>query len=983
MLHNFIEIGTGWSVVRSTELHYSPDPVATTLAWAQQVGWLRQTDGSYQTEPLPPVNLVYSEAAISPTLQTVDPQSLANLPMGADGEQYRFTDLDGEGLPGILTRAGSALFYKRNRGNGQLGPLERLPLAPSALEPRGGTLNLVDLDGSGNVCAVQRDSQPRGYFERWGTEWGRFTPFRALPNIDWHDSRLRFVDLDGDGLPDLLRQEGDLFRWWPSLGKSGYGREAQVPQPRDERVAPYVVWTDPRQAILFADMTGDGLSDLVRVTAGSVSYWPNRGYGRFGARVTMRNAPTLATLDQFNPKYVRLGDVDGSGTTDLIYLQSGGARIWLNQAGNGYGAETVVPFPSPAGGTVDVLDFLGKGTACLVWSSPLPAARGMQLRYVDLVSGTKPYLLTQIVNNLGATTTIEYAPSTTFYLSDRAAGLPWITRLPFPVQVVSKLQIDESVTATRIATQYRYHHGRYDGVEREFSGFGMVEVDDAETLQLGVSPPSFTPPRRTKSWFHTGAFFDAETVSSQYATEYSPDFGQLLPDSLMPAGVTPEGAREAARALRGHLLRQEVYGLDGTTLAVHPYTIRESNFAIRQIQPRLTNRYGVFDVVPRETLTATTERNPADPRLAHEFTVSVDAYGNTQEAVQVAYPRRGATTTPQNQTLATDTQRDYVLLDDDANYRVDLVRESRTYELTGLPPLPTSGLYSFTQAAGFFSAAADIDFSATPPASAARRLFERTQHQYLGDATPTASATEATVALGLLTQTRTLALTSALTQLVYTASPKPTAATGGYVQENNLWWAPSGVTTYDLPTNFRLPIEFTDPFGTQYTVGLEPNYHLLPVTTTIAFGTSYATTVTAINDYRVLAPSTITDANGNRQQVQFDPLGRVQYVWLMGKTTESVGDDTLHPSTTFDYELGQVPASVCITQREQHWLTDPNNQATQVAFVYSDGLGREVLTKKQAQPDASGARWVGSGRTIFDNKGNPVQKFEPYFSCDL
>ncbi len=40
--------------------------------------------------------------------------------------------------------------------------------------------------------------------------------------------------------------------------------------------------------------------------------------------------------------------------------------------------------------------------------------------------------------------------------------------------------------------------------------------------------------------------------------------------------------------------------------------------------------------------------------------------------------------------------------------------------------------------------------------------------------------------------------------------------------------------------------------------------------------------------------------------------------------------------------------------------------------------GREVLTKKQAQPDAGGnPRWTGTGRTVFDNKGNPVKKFEP------
>ena len=38
-------------------------------------------------------------------------------------------------------------------------------------------------------------------------------------------------------------------------------------------------------------MSGDGLTDLVRIRNGEVCYWPNLGYGRFGAKVTMDDAP--------------------------------------------------------------------------------------------------------------------------------------------------------------------------------------------------------------------------------------------------------------------------------------------------------------------------------------------------------------------------------------------------------------------------------------------------------------------------------------------------------------------------------------------------------------------------------------------------------------------------------------------------------------------------------------------------------------------
>ena len=48
---------------------------------------------------------------------------------------------------------------------------------------------------------------------------------------------------------------------------------------------------DPEQTIYLADMSGDGLSDLVRVRNGEVCYWPNTGFGLFGAKVTMDRSP--------------------------------------------------------------------------------------------------------------------------------------------------------------------------------------------------------------------------------------------------------------------------------------------------------------------------------------------------------------------------------------------------------------------------------------------------------------------------------------------------------------------------------------------------------------------------------------------------------------------------------------------------------------------------------------------------------------------
>ena len=92
----------------------------------------------------------------------------------------------------------------------------------------------------------------------------------------------------------------------------------------------------------------------------------------------------------------------------------------------------------------------------------------------------KPHLLHRTVNNLGAETRIAYASSTKFYLADKAAGTPWVTRLPFPVHVVERVETYDRVSRNRFVTRYTYHHGFYDGVEREFRGFGRVDQVDTE-----------------------------------------------------------------------------------------------------------------------------------------------------------------------------------------------------------------------------------------------------------------------------------------------------------------------------------------------------------------------------------------------------------------------------------------------------------------------------------------------------------------------
>jgi hypothetical protein len=189
-----------------------------------------------------------------------------------------------------------------------------------------------------------------GYQERHpGGDWAAFTPFRSVPVLDWADPGLLRADLDGDGLTDLLLADGEVLRWHRSLGRDGHGPQQQALAGGDEERGPVLLDSDRTGAVLLADMSGDGLADLVRVRNGEVCYWPNLGHGRFGAKVAMSGGPVFDHAEQFDPGRLRLADIDGSGPTDLIYLGRGKVRYWVNQAGNGYGpAQTVVRSGSSA-----------------------------------------------------------------------------------------------------------------------------------------------------------------------------------------------------------------------------------------------------------------------------------------------------------------------------------------------------------------------------------------------------------------------------------------------------------------------------------------------------------------------------------------------------------------------------------------------------------------------------------------------------------
>ncbi|MCY7282017.1 MAG: toxin, partial [Cyanobacteria bacterium CAN_BIN43] len=888
MFHHFpdeAEVGRD-CLARSTDFQYSyeqqpdviRDPIYSCLRSVSQTGYKRDGVG-YISKSLPPLEFTYSEAIIDETVRDVDPRSLENLPQGLDGARYQWVDLDGEGLSGILTEQGNGWFYKRNlspinavRSNGrehveaQFAPVELVASYPISGLANGA--QFLDLAGNGQPDVVTLRGAVPGFYERTQDEgWESFTAFKSLPMLDWDNPNLKFIDLDGDGHSDILITEDECFVWHPSLAEDGFGAAERVRQPWDEEQGPRVMFADGTQSIHLADMSGDGLTDIVRIRNGSVCYWPNLGYGRFGAKVTMDDSPWFDAPDIFDHRRIQLSDIDGSGTTDILYLSGVGVQVYFNQSGNGWSAKRVLrsfpPMDSVA--SVTVVDLLGNGTACLVWSSPLPGNGHRVMRYIDLLGGQKPHLLIKTVNNMGAETVVQYAPSTKFYLQDKLAGTPWITKLPFPVHVVERVETYDRISGNRFVTRYAYHHGYFDGVEREFRGFGMVEQFDTEeigTIQSGdttsdstnLDVTSFVPPVLTKTWFHTGAYFDREKISRQFEHEYYHEPNQsdsafaalLLPDTMLPAGLTADEEREAARSLKGRILRLEIYALDGSEKQPHPYSVSERNYEIRLEQSLGINRHAVFFAHDRQTIDYHYERNPADPRVTHAMTLEVDEFGNGLKAVAIAYPRRNPQFPEQGKTFITYTENQVTNQPNDQPgdpdwYRIGVPIETRTYEITGIdPPQPTflRGEESFGEIREQLGSAVEIPYETIATTGVQKRLIERVRALYRRDSEantfdPMPLPLGQIDSLALPCESFKLAFTLGLLTQVYTskiASGDLSAVLsndGKYVQQDGDWWISSGRQAFD-PVQFYAPTQMKDPFGGISTMTYD-DYSLLMV----------------------------------------------------------------------------------------------------------------------------------------------------------
>jgi RHS repeat-associated protein len=971
---------------------------------------------------LPPLDFAYTRFEPARRLFVPVQRGPAGVPSLAD-PTVTLVDVHGGGLPDIVTIDGDVRFC-RNLGGGRFAPERSMRDSPGVSLADPG-VQLLDVNGDSRADLVANSAQTSTVFTlEFGPRWKRRpSQMRRAPAFGGDDPDVRFLDLDGDGVTDAVRT-AERFECFFQDEREGW-KDIRIVTRRPAAEFPDVSFAD--EHVKLATLAGGELQDIALVHAGSLSYWPNLGHGNWGARVTMPIQPALPA--GYDPGRVLLGDVDGDGYADLVYVEADRVRVWFNRSGNSWSAPIEVRGVPPVadGDAIYVADLYGTGVAGILWSAGPGNPARQRMSFLDLAGGVKPYLLAAMSNNLGATTLVQYASSTRFFLADdECSATRWRTPLPGPVQVVSSVEVIDHLSGSKHTSEFTYHGGYWDGPEKEFRGFAEVHQRSsqqftdynraglhAQAAFSTVPVENFSPPTLLKTFFHQGPVGDEYgaweelDVSARYWPGDPPRLASKpAVDQVLRGYCTARNPharrdmRDALRSLRGNVLRTELYALDGSTAQDRPYTVAEHVYGVREesAPQNAADRRRIFFPFAVASRTTQWERG-SDPVTVFSFSGDYDTFGNAGRLVSIACPRgwRDMLDRPATDYLATLTQTDYAAPAANGPYIHDRVARVRTYEITGSSGTRVEELSAIAAGAAALRLRAEVlNFYDGDAAAADHGAFTGLDYGVVGR-------------FGALTRTETLVMTDADLTAAYGAQVPPyfgqaaiapdadypaafvalLPARAGYVYRPGGAAAPYTAGYFSLSmrreydfhnaagTGTGLVTGERDPLGNQTTIQYD-THGVFPVTVTSPRdANAQPLVVSATYDYRAMQPDTVTDANGNVTAVTFTADGMVSSIALRGKAGGNEGDQT-NPGVRYEYHLRAFFESVAVdptrpvpsyvrSLRRTHHDTDPDDTGYSIeAREYSDGFGRILQTRVLDDVVRFGDPQFGGGADVLD-----------------
>ena len=368
-------------------------------------------------------------------------------------------DVNGDGVADLLRLEAGDPEYLEGRGN-YFGTAQPVPGASDfGLDQAA----LVDFDGDSRPELVHVVDDTWRAFSLSGTTWQSIGEWQGTNNVPLKGPNVVLADLNGDGKIDVIqpRGSGGINVNFGAVG--GLGPTLELPPLSATDVA--VVPGDPNTR--FVDVNGDGLADIVWVTDAWMKVFLGQGDGTF---IPYVRAPypwgASAGVDLSN---IMFGDLDRDGLVDLVKVDAANVTWFRGETDGRFGTAFFRHLARPesvdADAVVTIADMNGNGSQDVVWSSP----RGLWA--LDLAGATSAGMITQIDNGLGMTTTFTYDASGSMAVAAERSGDPWQVLLPTSVPIPVTVETDPGAGGAHRITQHLVRDGFWDGIERRLGGF--------------------------------------------------------------------------------------------------------------------------------------------------------------------------------------------------------------------------------------------------------------------------------------------------------------------------------------------------------------------------------------------------------------------------------------------------------------------------------------------------------------------------------
>lgn len=992
MVHHFTETE---EIVRRMNLAYDQEdmPLLTEIT---QEAYAKSGDRPAECSKVPPLVLSYHKFAPLNGEFTKLEITGTEEPCGAYAPEYRFVDLYGEGIAGILYSNGTADFYYEPLGGGKYAEPALLPQFPIDRDLRGQKCTLASLEGNGIYDLVAEQEGRAGYYEFRQGEWSGFTPFLKYPD-HCQEGHREFADLQGDRMRHMFYAGTRGLCYYPGNGKAGVEEPVFTQAPEE---FPFQAAGARESVVAFLDILGDGLPHRVKVTNGTVEYWPNLGYGHFGEKCRIENAPYIE--EGFDAGRIYFADVNGSGTQDMIYVYGDRLDIYVNQGGSRFREPFSVRLPESytSRDRIQFADLNGCGYTSLIFTKMGEKVCNYQY---DFNQGKKPYLLERIDNHMGYFVKISYSSSTAHYLEDKERGAGWENIPPFPVFVADRIEKTNEVTGLCVEQRLHYRNGYYDSRFKEFCGFSCIEEWKQETLQSyeGVK-------RHTRYCFHNG-------------------YGSVQ------GGRFPGLSDQARLAMKGKLVRKEIYEQNGQEEEI-PVSAEEIIYEVSESAvpkdgdgcgPQDGPSYaaqnrGSYLVQERERILRIYDGCTDDPRIEHTFMLDIDEYGNVENKLRVYYPRKGEGIEEQKKACAYLEERKYIndtglgTKGKEAGNAADgagIRRQSggrmigadyitRNYTIGGIRIGPEGLAFTsaYEQAQGALRDL--VEYGGEFEEGRLQARMEQCSRVVYWD-----DAQSAELPAGRAGHRQLVHHTEKAVMPVGTLEDS-FFEDGGYIQRDGYWWDYGLVSGYD-GTKYYLPcfeensfVEKENPLYRKSSCEYD-DFALMPVAVT-QWESEESKLVTRYGiDYGVLQYDWMQDANDNISEVVYDPLGMVaaasrygytdgqfegsrplaEYIRKAGSFGQVLEDQGAYLQQAlkyygydlFAYEERRQPVSVIELSSES--MERAEGMGIRCRIRYYDGFGNLI---QQKRPD--GDTYCVDRQCFHNEDGKEILEYPPYFS---